>query len=62
MHLNLSWGGKIPDRARAEAAARGVQLLSGRAFAALFPDARIERERVLGLTKSFTAVGGFEAP
>ena len=59
MHLPLSFGGKIPDRERAEAAARGVRLLSGRQFAALFPGARIARERVLGLTKSFTAYAGF---
>lgn len=59
MHLNLSFGGKIADRAEAEAAARGVELLSGKAFAALFPGARIYREKVLGLTKSFTAYAGW---
>jgi len=45
--------------AAAEATARGVELLSGREFAALFPGARIYREKVLGLTKSFTAYAGW---
>jgi SAM-dependent methyltransferase len=35
-----------------------VELLSGRDLRRLFPDARIERERVFGLTKSLMAVRG----
>jgi len=59
MHFDLTFGGKIADRAEAEATARGVRLLGAKEFAALFPGAEIYRERVLGLTKSFTAYAGF---
>ncbi len=59
MHLELSWGGRSPDRESALATARGVQLLGGSRFRAMFPGARIYRERVLGLTKSFVAYSGW---
>jgi len=59
MHLELSFGGRIGERSVAEATARGVRLLSEAELAALFPGARIHREKVLGLTKSFTAYGGW---
>jgi hypothetical protein len=60
MHLNLSWGGRAPDREAALATARGVQLLSGAQFRGMFPGARLYRERVLGLTKSFVAYAGWD--
>lgn len=59
MNLSLSWGGRIRDRERAEHTARSVRLLSGRELGALFPGAELNRERVLGLTKSWTAYKGW---
>ena len=58
-HLKLSWGGRIRDPETARAAAAGVRLVGLSRFRALFPDARIHRERILGLTKSFIAYGGW---
>ena len=60
MHLELSWGGRVADRETALATARSVQLLSGSQFCGMFPEARIYRERVLGLTKSFVAYSGWD--
>jgi len=59
MNLKLGWGGKIGDRARAERAADSVKLLSERRFLAMFDNPDVYREKVLGLTKSFIAYGGW---
>lgn len=56
LRFNLGFGGKRVDL---DAAMRGVQsaaLISARQMAYLFPDARIERERVAGLSKSLMAI------
>lgn len=58
-HLKLSWGGRIPDPVRARETAREVRLVGLSRFRSLFPDAEIYRERVLGLSKSFVAYGGW---
>jgi len=58
MHLSLTFGGRIADRAKAEATARSVTLLDERRFVSLFPEAELFRERFAGLTKSFVAFGG----
>jgi hypothetical protein len=51
------WGWLVrPDRQRVATYADMVTLLSYRDLQALFPDCQIERERVLGLTKSLMAV------
>jgi Methyltransferase domain len=57
MNLKLSFGGRIATREAAEATARSITLLGERDFVALFPGARIYRERFAGLTKSFVAYG-----
>lgn len=50
------------DHASAVEAALGVELLSATEMRSLFPDALIWYERVGGLPKSITAVGGLAAP
>lgn len=58
-HFALGYTGRIPDRAKAEARVSRIELLSVRDMRALFPEARLYRERVLGLTKSITAYHGW---
>lgn len=59
MHLALDWGGKVATRERAIEIANSVKLLNARDFSSMFPNARIYEEKVLGLTKSFVAYGGW---
>lgn len=58
--FRLGWAERAQDPAEARRTARSVRLLTEREFRALFPGCRIFRERVLGLTKSFIAYGGFD--
>jgi len=51
---------RIPDPAAARAELESIQLLSARQMRELFPDGTIYRERLLGLTKSYIAYGGWE--
>jgi hypothetical protein len=60
--LNLGWYRRRPDPADALALVAEHRLLSERELRALFPGAEILRERVLGLTKSFIACGGWHDP
>jgi hypothetical protein len=60
--LPLGWSGRIPDPEEARRTVESVQLLDRDQFASLFPGAEIWEERVLGLTKSFVAYGGFASP
>ncbi len=53
--LPLAWVGRIKERHRALEAAGSVQLLNHKQFQTLFPKAKMYRERLLGLTKSFIA-------
>lgn len=55
-HFTIGYAGKAPDRASAERRVKSVQLLTRKQFAALFPGARLYRERFLGWTKSFVVV------
>jgi hypothetical protein len=55
----LGYHDAIPDRLAARRAVEEIRLLSRRELERLFPGARIYRERVLGLTKSFVAYGGW---
>ena len=57
--FNLGWYRRRPDPAEALALVAEHRLLSRRELAALFPGAEILEERVLGLTKSLIASGGW---
>jgi hypothetical protein len=61
-HFNVGWYRKIPEREKARAEVQSVSLLSGDDVRRLFPDARIYREKLFGLTKSFVAYDGFTIP
>jgi|ADGO01.1.fsa_nt_gi Methyltransferase domain. len=57
---DVGWWKRIPDPAAARAELESIQLLSARQMRELFPDGTIYRERLLGLTKSYIAYGGWE--
>lgn len=57
--FSLGWMGRIPDERKAREAVEGVRLLSRREMKALFPEAGLHEERLIGLTKSFVAYGGW---
>lgn len=56
----LGYYDAIPDPAAAGRAVDEIRLLSAGELRELFPDARLYRERVLGLTKSLVAYGGWD--
>lgn len=58
--FRLGWLGRMPDRESARELAASIRLLSRGDMRALFPEARIWDERVLGLTKSIVAYAGFD--
>ncbi|MEZ5924071.1 MAG: methyltransferase domain-containing protein [Hyphomicrobiaceae bacterium] len=58
MHRSLGFRGKAPSIDAAMRSIQGACLLDRGQMQALFPDAEIKRERVLGLTKSWMAVRG----
>ena len=57
--FNVGWYERIPDKKKARAEVESVALLSEGDVRRLFPEARIYREKALGLTKSFVAYRGF---
>jgi len=59
MRLPLGWYGRIEDPVRARAVAASTRLLDRTEMHALFPDATLWEERVLGLTKSLVVYGGW---
>ncbi len=59
-HIRLGTYEKIRERQRALDAVGEIRLLTRGELSELFPGAEIWRERLLGLTKSFVAYGGFE--
>lgn len=59
-HFNLGWRGKIRDRQAALEAVNEIRLLTEKELKLLFPGARIYKEKLLGLTKSFIVYNGWE--
>jgi hypothetical protein len=53
--FSLGWIERMPDRSRAEQEVDSIRLLSWTQIRDLFPDAKIEREKLFGLTKSLIA-------
>jgi SAM-dependent methyltransferase len=59
-NFSLGWFTKTPNAQKAREIVEGIQLLDKREFVALFPNATIYEEKILGLTKSFVAYGGWD--
>lgn len=59
-NFSVGWYKRIPDKAEAKREVESVSLLSRDDLRRLFPGARIYQERIVGLTKSFVAYGGWE--
>ncbi len=59
-HFNLGWNGNIPDKQEALQAVKEIRLLTEEELKNLFPGAKIYKEKLLGLTKSFTVYKGWE--
>jgi Methyltransferase domain len=59
--FDVGWYKRIPDKATARAEVESVSLLSRKQLRTLFPKASISEEKLLGITKSFVAFGGWDA-
>jgi hypothetical protein len=57
--FDVGWYKRIPDVRAARAEVESIQLLTKKKFGNLFPGARIQEEKIAGLTKSFVAIGGW---
>ena len=57
--FDLGWLTRSPDREHARAVVASINLLGARELRALFPRARLWRERFFGLTKSLVVFGGW---
>jgi hypothetical protein len=58
---DCGWRTRTRDPERARALVREVRLLRRQELESMFPEARLESERMMGLVKSWIAIGGFEA-
>lgn len=58
--FDVGWYERIRNKAAARREVESVCLLSEKQFRTLFPKARIYKEKLLGLTKSFIAYGGWD--
>ncbi|MCB1119376.1 MAG: class I SAM-dependent methyltransferase [Chlamydiia bacterium] len=56
-HVTLGWKNCAQDPAKAERDVRSIQLLTQKQFQALCPDAKLYKEELFGLTKSFVLYG-----
>lgn len=56
MHFSLGWYPRFKDKQTARDIARSIRLLSRRELQALFPKAKIYKEKLAGFTKSFVVV------
>jgi hypothetical protein len=61
-NFKLGWFQRTPDRQKAKETVNSIRLMDKTELQALFPQASIYEERVLGLTKSFVAYGGWDEP
>jgi hypothetical protein len=59
-HFNLGWIKKTPDYRTAMNIVEGTRLLSKEELLSLFPGASLHEEKIIGITKSFVAYGGWE--
>jgi SAM-dependent methyltransferase len=57
--FNVGWYKRIPDKAAARREVESVLLLSTKQVRQLFPEAKIYREKLFGLTKSIIAYHGW---
>ena len=57
LHYNLGWFDKAHDISSAHAIVGGITLLKKKELRMLFPNARIVKEKFMGLTKSFMVIG-----
>ncbi len=58
-HFRSPWGWKIGSRQEAVDYLQGIRLLTEKELRSLFPEARIYKERFLGMTKSFLVYYGW---
>jgi hypothetical protein len=61
-HFSLGWMQRMPDPVQARELVESTRLLRKQELLTLFPGAEIYEERMLGLTKSFVAYGGWQNP
>ena len=57
--FDIGWYKRIPSIERARDEVKSIQLLTRKRFSELFPGASIHDEKLLGLSKSFVAFGGW---
>ena len=60
-HFNVGWYKRFVDEKAARREVESISLLSEAQVRSLFPEARIYREKLAGLTKSFVAYSGWDA-
>lgn len=58
--FNLGWFPRTPDEAEAREIVESIRLLGKKEFWDLFPTARLYEEKILWMTKSFIAYGGWD--
>ena len=58
-HFNLGWYNKVSDYHKSIMKVKSIRLLSKKELKKLFPNAKIYKEKMFGLTKSFIIYDGF---